>query len=137
RVVMGEELRAVVAPARELLDPGRGLLVSRRALAARELPVCDLLREGMRKREFDFPCDRGAPVATQELRALELVERFLRLPLRALPQRAHATQPARPPEYGRFRDESLLGGRERVEAGRDDAVHAFRQPRRRACQVPA
>ena len=105
-----EELGAVVATTRELLDPGRGLLVPRRALTTRELSIRNLLREGVREHEFDFARDRGTPVTPEELRTLELVKRFLRLPLRTLPERAHAAQPARSPEHGRILDE-LLGAR--------------------------
>src|ERR687887_1698725 len=74
-VVMRRHLRAVLGPVgRQRREPFGGAAVTFRARRARDLRVGDVLHERVRERVLLLTCKGTAPLATDELLALERVE---------------------------------------------------------------
>src|SRR6476659_9466984 len=93
-VVIREEFRLVVAFACQLLDPLGGGQVFGGSVAAADLGVRHVPRQGVTELELDLALNRRASYPLQQLFPLEAVQQFLSLPGTPFRQRADRTGPA-------------------------------------------
>ena len=125
--MVGDELGAVVAVAREPLDPGGGALVPFGSLRPCQLGVGDLLDQAVREAQLDLARDARTARAAEELLALEPEHDLVGLGPLALAKRAERAEPDRAADHRRVLEQALLLRRERVEAGGDDPLHRLGQ----------
>jgi hypothetical protein len=122
--VVGEQLGPALGPVGgQPPDPLGGPPVLVGPLRPQHLAVGDVADQGVPEGVLDLAGHPRGGGALQELAGLQAAQARLQLRAAAAGELGQRPQPADLAEHGRVVEHRLVGGAERVQAGRDDGVH--------------
>jgi hypothetical protein len=121
---MGEQFGLILLTP-ERLDPFCGANVLVRALRPRDLPVRDVPDDDVAEGVLRLPLDGRAAFAPHELLPRERPQVQIEQTSVGVADRRERTGPEHLPDDGGVLKQSLLVGRQRVEARRDDPLHGL------------
>ena len=109
----------------ERLDPLGCKAVLLGPLSTRDLAVGDVANDQVEECILRLASDRGPPLTTHELLALEHVERLIERPTLPSVERSQRAPPEDLSDHRCVLNESLLLGGERVEPGGDESLQGL------------